>query len=36
MVKIIKSESQAGVPEKTKGGFEKMSETFKSKAKRNL
>ena len=35
MVKIIKSESQAGACEKHKGGFEKMTETFKTRAKRN-
>ena len=35
MVKIIKSEAASGAVEKHKGGFEKMSETFKNKAKRN-
>ena len=35
MVKIIKSEATSGTVEKHKGGFEKMSETFKNKAKRN-
>jgi len=35
MVKIIKSEATSGTVEQHKGGFEKMSETFKNKAKRN-
>ncbi len=35
MVKIIKSEAAQGGVEKHKGGFEKMSDTFKNKAKRN-
>lgn len=35
MVKIIKSEANSGTVEKHKGGLEKMSETFKNKAKRN-
>ena len=35
MVKIIKSEATSGAVEKHKGGFEKMSDTFKNKAKRN-
>lgn len=36
MVKVIKSESKAGGIEKYKGGFGKLTDTFKSKAKRNL
>lgn len=35
MVKIIKSEAASGAVEQHKGGMEKMSETFKNKAKRN-
>lgn len=35
MVKIIRSEAAQGSVEKHKGGFEKMSDTFKNKAKRN-
>lgn len=36
MVKVIKSESQAGPVEKAKGGFEKVADTFKGHTKRNL
>ena len=36
MVKVIKSESKAGGIEKYKGGFGKLTDTFKTKAKRNL